>query len=103
MAFVGLNSVSVTGPGQVFQFEPPKQSYFTMTSSSTGNPATATVIMEGYLDGTNWFTISYNFDVSPPTNYTYVTGDGPWNFIRLNLTALSGGTSPTITVLFIAV
>lgn len=73
-----------------------------ITTVVTGAPASTTVVLEGTLDGTNWFTVatSTNVGSSPVTNYG--SAMQPFTSLRARCTAVSGGTSPTISVAAVA-
>lgn len=62
---------------------------------TTGGPTTATLDLEGTIDGTNWFAILSGVDAS--SSIISAVADKPVKQIRFNLTALAGGTSPTVT------
>lgn len=74
---------------------------------TTGSPTGCIVGLQGSLDGTNWITLT-TWDVTvQTTNGDIVTasafaGTGiraypVVNFVRANLTTLSGGTAPTVS------
>jgi hypothetical protein len=58
---------------------------------STGSP-TYSITVQGSLDGTNWFTLG---TAVTSDGYTAITGD-PVSWVRLDLSAFTGGTNPTI-------
>ena len=62
----------------------------------TGSPATATLVIYGSIDGVNFFDISGN--QAAASNLLFFVIDKPVRYLRANLTALSGGTAPTVTV-----
>jgi len=88
-----LNAVTATGPGAALAFDEPKSS-ISMHVTSTGSPSTITVALEYSIDGINWFLARV---VSATSGTTVNDGYGPALFARANLTALSGGTLPTVT------
>lgn len=57
-------------------------------SASTGSPTSAVVVAQGSNDGSNWVNLPSGNPSLGAVRYTQV---------RLNCTALAGGTSPTIT------
>ena len=61
---------------------------------ATGSPTGITVDLEGSLDGTNFLEIG----TISAAGIFFVT-DSPVKHVRANLTALTGGTAPTVTVL----
>jgi hypothetical protein len=60
-----------------------------------------TVDLEGSLDNTTWFQLATHpfsaGDISAEGAMFHVI-DKPVKYVRANLTALSGGTDPTVTV-----
>jgi hypothetical protein len=65
----------------------------------TGGPATCTISLQGTIDGVTWDTIS-SATTCTSSVYFYASGK-PVSGIRANLTALTGGTSPTVTVYYV--
>lgn len=81
--------------------------------TTTGSPSGVALTLQGSLDGVTWFSL-----VSPTSESTIKWSDagfnptvnsdqsgwtkGPVSYVRLNLTTLSGGSSPTVTANFIA-
>ena len=64
-----------------------------------------TVLLEGSLDGISWFTLGTKaFDAGELTAETAIlhVAATPVVFVRANLTVLTGGTAPTVTVLYAA-
>lgn len=60
-----------------------------LLSTVSGAPTAATVVVQGSVDGSTWVNLpSPGYLTSSPT---------PYQWVRLNCTALAGGTSPTIT------
>lgn len=96
-------------------------SEFTLHTIKTGSPSTATVALEGSLDGTNWYSLSApmatvntggvtGVEVRSNLVMPYGNDGGSGNtpiarslafarHVRANLTAISGGTSPTVTAI----
>jgi hypothetical protein len=71
----------------------------TVTVVPTGGPSGCTLTMEGSLDGTNWFTI-----ITAATCTSVVSAHGvdkPARYVRGTLSALAGGTTPTVTVKYV--
>jgi hypothetical protein len=87
-----LNAATATGPGTAIMFDKPMAAH-SLGFVTTGSPDTATVSLEGTYDGTNWFTLQSIVHGTPIGN----VGNMPLLGIRGNLTALAGGTSPTVT------
>jgi len=71
---------------------------FTWQLTDTGSPSSVSCQLQGSLDGSNWFNIGAAALTAPGLQTIATT---PLAFIRANLTTLSGGTSPTVTVLLI--
>lgn len=106
-----LDSANSTGPTDPEQVQ--GASRYGVFYTSTGSPDVATVVLEGSVDRVNWFRLC-----KPPDNFVGViywsdsdedpySGPtrpvaGPVTYLRLNLTALSGGSSPTISATVIA-
>ena len=69
----------------------------------TGAPTAVTVDLEGSIDGANFASIdSHVFTAGELTaTHALVTlVDLPVTFVRANLTTLTGGTAPTVTVVY---
>lgn len=90
-----LNAVTGTGTGTAVDL-----GYVASDSSwhmiLTGTPTTATCSIEGSLDGINYFT--YSTANLTQASVTLFMVDRPIRFVRANLSALTGGTAPTVTV-----
>jgi hypothetical protein len=67
---------------------------FTWTSKSTGTPTGVTVLLEGTIDNVNWFELDRS--VAIVSEMRHVVNKGV-NQIRTNLSALTGGSTPTVT------
>lgn len=67
---------------------------FTFQSVITGTPTSFTLTYQGSLDGTNWFTLGTT--TATAGEATFVV-DKPAQFVRATLSALVGGTAPTIS------
>lgn len=72
-------------------------SRFTSQCLTTGTPTTISVKLQGSLDGTNWVDLTTHSAVG----FQHFIA-GPVKFIRGNVVTLTGGTSPTITLLVAA-
>ncbi len=96
MALIGksLDAATATGAGFAIMFDEPKANY-SLFASWTGSPSSVTIHVEGTIDGDNWF----NVDQVSTSATPQILKGGPFPVIglRANLTALSGGTSPTVT------
>ena len=62
----------------------------------TGSPSGCTVNLDGSLDGTHWFDLSGGQTCTSNTMFHVVSK--PVAYVRGDLTALSGGSSPTVTI-----
>lgn len=76
--------------------------------TTTGTPTGVTVWLEGSLDGANWGKLAIITNTDSEWNTTITSGEfasivnKPARYLRGSVQALSGGTSPTVTVKFIA-
>ena len=69
----------------------------------TGGPSAVTVTLEGSLDGTTFCTIgthAMSAGELTATKAIYFDADSPVLHVKANLTVLTGGTSPTVTVTY---
>ncbi len=75
----------------------------TIQATITGAPTAVTVDLEGSLDGTTWFILdSHVFtagELTATAAIVHILG-APVRHIRGNLTVLTGGTAPTVTMLY---
>lgn len=62
----------------------------------TGGPSGCTVNLDGSLDGVNWFDLSGAQTCTSNTMFHVVSK--PVAYVRGDLTALTGGTAPTVTI-----
>lgn len=93
---MALNGSAATGTGPVFAL-----GYgcdrFGVQVATTGTPASFSLALEGSLDGVNFVALG---SAVTATGLSMITLSGPVCFVRFNLTALSGGTAPTVTARF---
>lgn len=75
-------------------------SVFTVAVNTTGSPASYSVQLEGSMDNTNWKIIGSAITSDGVSAQT--TSNIFYPFVRANLTAVSGGTSPKITMYYVA-
>lgn len=68
---------------------------FTFQSVTTGTPTSFTLTYQGSLDNVNWFTLGSSTAAAGDAQFVI---DKPAQYVRATLSALTGGTSPTITV-----
>lgn len=97
MALVGtlLNAATAVGAGNPIFFDEPKTT-FGVQVTTTGSPASFSARIEGTIDGVNFVWIGTTYTA---TGLQASTSTGlPVIGIRANLTALSGGTSPMVTL-----
>lgn len=69
--------------------------WMTFQVVTTGGPATCTLNVQGSLDNINWFDLSGNQTCTSSLMFHVV--NKPVQYVRINLSALTGGTSPTVT------
>lgn len=69
-------------------------STFTFQTVVTGAPASFTQTFQGSLDGTNWFTLGSSTAVAGEAQFVV---DKPAQYVRATLSALTGGTAPTVS------
>lgn len=100
LPFVSLSAANSTGPGAVRDFEGAVRD-ITMVVSTTGAPSSCSVALEGSHDQTSWFSVRNGTGTSTPTAFSNLGTDW-FRYARANLTALSGGSSPTVTATILA-
>jgi hypothetical protein len=71
--------------------------YHTVAVIPSGSPSGCSVRLEGSLDATNWFDVSGAQSCASGSTMFHVDMK-PLDFIRVNLTTLSGGTSPSVVI-----
>lgn len=69
---------------------------FTFQSIVTGTPTSFTNTYQGSLDNVNWYTLVASTAVAGEAQFVV---DKPAQYVRATLSALVGGTSPTITAI----
>lgn len=102
MAFKLLNSVTLIGESNSIPFRKITKGH-TIQIDITGAPTAITVDLEGSLNNTTWAVL-----ITSPMSAAELTAavslshieDKPVRYIRVNLTTLTGGSSPTVTVLY---
>jgi hypothetical protein len=90
------DSIGATDPEQV-----QGASRYGVQRVTTGSPSTVNLLLQGSLDGSTWFTLLDLSTLGTPM-MVWSDDDRPVAFVRLNLGALSGGSSPTVTASVIA-
>jgi len=94
-----LSAQTATGPGTVYQLQPQVYSY-TWTLTTAGTVTTASINLEGSTDNVHW----YALDVASTSDTNWASGEmrhivnKPVNYLRGNITALTGGGSITGTL-----
>jgi hypothetical protein len=91
--FTALTAVTTT---PAFQALTSWHAYYLLV---TGGPSTCKFILQGSMDGANWFNLDGTL-VSCASSTYYLVGGGSSNFptvyVRGNLMVLTGGSSPTV-------
>lgn len=99
-----LNAVTANGSGKAHQFD--KGSVYRVAQAVFGGGASAvsaTVALDGSLDGANWTTIgSVNLASSPAASQVAsITSSFPWTAMRGTVSAISGaGATVTLNVAY---
>lgn len=96
VVFDALNAVGVTAPQSV-----EGAAKHTVMVTVSGAPSACTVNLDGSLDGVHWFDLSGPQSAAANTMFHIV--DKPVVYVRGNLSALSGGTSPGVTISYAGV
>lgn len=102
-----LTNATSTGAGTAYDSLSHHAGWQMSIDNVTGNPTTVTVYLELSTDNSTWVRDGYlsstvptsGFSVADPTkppNYV-TTSTQPYRYARANLTALSGGSSPSVT------
>jgi len=92
--FTSCNAVTVTGActsAQVSNIA----SRITYSVVVTGAPTAVTLVVEGSIDNTSWFTLDTS--TTTTSEMRHIANKGV-HYLRGNLTTLTGGTAPTVTV-----
>jgi len=96
MAFKLLDAATATGVSESIDFRSRKPINHTVQLDYTGSPTVVEIDLEGSLDGDNWISMASHTAGGTPDMF-HVT-DKMVRHLRVNLTTLTGGTSPTVTV-----
>lgn len=103
MATKLLAAVTATGVSSSLNFRAGVRDH-AIQATTTGAPTAVTVVLEGSLDGETYFTLdSHAFsagEITAQAAYWNVSSQLT-HFVRLNLSTLTGGTSPTVTGLYL--
>lgn len=73
-----------------------------MTTVVTGAPASCSIQLQGSMDGTNWVTLATSTSTTGDTIQVAAGATAQFNALRANVSAVSGGTSPTIAIVLSA-
>jgi len=95
-----LDAATATGAGSALKVSPFNTTH-SYAATITGAPTAVTVVLEGSLDGTTWFTLgthAFSAGELTATAAYVVVAAMPVESVRANLTVLTGGTTPTVTV-----
>ena len=104
MAHTLLDAATATGAGSTQKtYSIPSAHTVAATMGGTVVATAVTVALEGSLDDSTWFTLaSHVFTAAEITAEAamFHIADKPVKFVRANLETLTGGTAPTVTVLY---
>jgi len=101
-SLVFLSAVTSTGASGAKEFRRLVDSH-ALQVTITGAPSAVTVTLEGSLDGTTFSTIgthAMSAGELTATKAMYFDVDMPVLWVKANLTVLTGGSSPTVTVTY---
>jgi len=104
-AFILADALDSTGAGPTYGGATGDERYdgfHAYQVNLTGAPTAVTIAIEGSLDGLIWHElVEHVFDSGEltATSALFTFADKPVTFIRANLTTLTAGTAPTVTVL----
>ena len=105
MARTLLNAATGTGAGGTFKTNTiPDKHTVQVTMGGTVVATAVTVDLEGSLDGTFWQALaSHALDAGEITaeGAIFHVVNAPIKYVRANLTTLTGGTAPTVTVKYL--
>jgi hypothetical protein len=98
LPFKSLDAATAPGPGASRDLEGVSARH-TFVTTATGDPTSYGVALEGSHDEVTWFTLQTASGLSGTVVRSYPDGATAHlvRFVRVNLTGLSGGTSPTVT------
>ena len=102
MAVRLLNAVTSTGAGSSWPLRMGVKEH-TVQATFTGNPTAVSIILEGSLDEQTWYQLAVHNalgdDITNQQTMFHVTSKLV-NAVRINLSTLTGGSSPTVTALY---
>lgn len=93
-----LDAVTATGAGSAFAPRGAKRT-FQAYGATTNGAGTATILIQGSLDGENWLTIAtITLTLSTVDANDGFASDAPWAYVRGNVSVLTG-TGAAVTLL----
>ena len=99
-----LSAVTSTGAGTAKDFHSNRLiDKHVIQVDITGGPSAVTVLLEGSLNGTDFGIIgTHAFTAADLTNTTaiFFDSDSPCLHVRVNLSVLTGGSTPTVTAIY---
>lgn len=99
-----LNAATATGAGSTFRVGIiPTKHTCAVTMGGTLVATAVTIDLEGSIDDTSWFTLANHAFTAAEitaTSAMFHVVDKPVKYVRANLQTLTGGTDPTITMLY---
>lgn len=102
MAVKLLDAVTSTGVSSSWPLRMGVKEH-TVQATFTGDPTAVTILLEGSLDEQTWYQLAVHNaigdDLTNQQTMFHVTSKLV-NAIRINLSTLTGGTSPTVTALY---
>lgn len=99
-ASTSLAAVAANGNGTAVDFGCARTN-ISMVVSATGAPAAGTVTLQVSHDGTVWFASATTATAGAAVSAGTLS-NGAWRYARAVLSALSGGTAPTVTATLMA-
>jgi hypothetical protein len=101
LARVQFKTLASSGTTSAFDVSRLSPSQHTLQAVSSGSPTRCTIQLQGSLDGTTWFDLSGS-QTCTSTLMVHVE-QRPVSYVRANLTALSGGTTPKVAIFYLGV
>jgi hypothetical protein len=92
LPFTSLDAATAPGAGAVLDLQRVEKD-FTVSTWAVGSPSSVTMTLQGSHDGTHWVNMG---NLSVGDMFAAASGFLV-RFVRVNLTAISGGTSPAVT------
>lgn len=94
-----LAAVTANGSSTAIDLVTPYRTH-TLQTVVTGAPTSLSVTLEGSLNGTNWVVLATSTSTTGDAQFAV---DKPVRYVRATLSALTGGTAPTVTALIASV